>query len=235
MSPNVVAQYERNREAYEEIDSRLSDVKRDFISASRDDQKEKLLRSVEFALISVQTPLGIAERAYAQVAAADTEEEIKDALGPVNYQNNKFRYIMHNREAIETESAEEIITLLEDGQIKRAHEQTADTFLGVGIVKAGFALAMLGFKECLCTDTNVIQSVDFDVQESYNDVDEYWNICQKILDYYDELSENLPNFLVQWVIFDAMRGEGVAYHAEFFHSIMDDINLPKQADLTNFA
>ena len=97
-----------------------------------------------------------------------------------------------------------------------------DEFKGVGTVKSAFTLAMLGFKDKACIDTNVLTAMGMDREDAYTGV-----VVQKYNDFVDEafssvdeeLKEEIDsNFMNQWVIFDCVRGN-LTDHAVFFNNV----------------
>ena len=53
-------------------------------------------------------------------------------------------------------------------------------------------------------------------------MEEYESLCQQVREVYDDLNEQVSNFLWQWVTFDQFRGGNVT-HDPFFLSVGVDL------------
>jgi len=95
---NVTNHYRRNRDSYEQIESRLAQTRERFMSADREQQIEMLQKSHSFAVISVQTPVHIHEEGFKRLWEVDdmSKENIVTALKSVNYNRQKSEYIVHS-------------------------------------------------------------------------------------------------------------------------------------------
>jgi len=153
-----------------------------------------LLDSYIFAVISVQTPLDIHEQAFHSYIKGDRELENSD-MKKVNYWKNKTSYIRETETRFE--EIDTAIELLEQGKIDKAHRQIADHFKGVSTKKAGFTLAMLGFEQKMCIDTNVRQIAGLTEEQEYTGVviDKYEAQCKEIRDKFPKLSDKLTPFM----------------------------------------
>ena len=209
--------YRDNIDKYMQIKQNLESVNDKFLSSGREIQRRMLLDSYIFAVISVQTPVDIHEDAF---KAIKTGADYEDALSSVNYWRNKVNYIRETE--VKFEEIDKVIDLLEEGKLDEAHRKLVDEFKGVSTVKAGFVLAMLGFEEKACIDTNVLTALGIDREDAYNGVviDKYNKFVDMAFDKIDSgLMSIVPStFMAQWVIFDAVRGE-VATHDLFFDNV----------------
>jgi thermostable 8-oxoguanine DNA glycosylase len=174
-----------------------------------------LQKSHSFAVISVQTPVEIHENAFTDLWENDiiTQSRAKEALSSVNYKNNKVEYIMHSlaHEGLWYE----VCDMLENKQIDDAHKFILDNMMGVGPAKAPFVLAMLGFEEKMCIDTNIVNAFDLDGHATTVVVEKYDKLCQKLRDKMPTMRDKTTPFVFQWVTFDYQRGE-VSMHDTFY-------------------
>jgi len=108
--------------------------------------------------------------------------------------------------------------MIEDGDIDKAHKFILETFKGVGPAKAPFVLAMLGFTEKMCIDTNMVNAFGLDGHPSTVVVERYESICETLRDKMPTMKELTSPFLFQWTVFDYQRGE-VSHHDVFYDSL----------------
>lgn len=216
-----VEHYEENRALYNQIEQNLLTVNQEFMAADVDKQVNMIEQATIFAILSVQAPVQVHERAYVRLLFADDESEMRDAVQELNYWKNKIRYIKENAENADFRG---IRDLLVRGRIDRAHRYMRDQCLGLGLRKAGFSLADLGYTEKMCIDTNVAQMCGIPKDDIYNGVvvDKYENQCEYCRAQYPELANKVSNFLYQWILFDAQR-DTVTTHDSWFMSVSDEV------------
>lgn len=206
--------YKQHEEEYNEIDEKLDKVNNRFLDGDRELQRRMLLDSYMFAVLSVQTPVGIHEDAFRSIK---TGADYEDALSSVNYWKNKVSYIRETE--VKFEEIDRAIELLEENKTDKAQRVLIDEFKGVGTVKSAFTLAMLGFKDKACIDTNVLTALGMEREDAYNGVvvEKYNKFVEKSFEEIDaEFKKEAPNrFMNQWVIFDAVREE-FTNHEVFF-------------------
>lgn len=211
---NVTMHYRRNKATYNKIEARLSETLETFFNSDTSQQIRMLQKSHSFAVISVQCPVDIHEKAFTQLWKNDTPlENIDEALSSVNYCNNKTDYITHSIRNAHLWA--NVIDLLEADQIDKAHRYILDTFKGVGPAKAPFTLSMLGFTEKMCIDANVINAMGMDEHVNTVVVDKYEKICSKLRQKMPTLNNTLSPFMWQWCVFDWQREE-ISEHKPFY-------------------
>ena len=215
---NVTNHYRNNRAEYMQIQSKLKETRENFLNASRDKQITMLQKSHSFAVISVQTPVDIHEQAYENLWQNDviTTTNAKEALSSVNYKNNKVDYILHSLRNQGKWFA--VCDMLETDNIDEAHKFILDNMKGVGPAKAPFVLAMLGFTEKMCIDTNIVNAFDLDGHATTVVVEKYDNLCKRIRDKMPTMRDMTSPFLFQWVTFDYQRGN-ISHHDTFYNSL----------------
>jgi len=211
--------YREHRTQYKQIEKNLETVNKKFRSGDREQQRRMLLDSYIFGVLSVQTPVPIHESAFRQIKNG---EDLENAMSSVNYWRNKSAYIRETE--VKFEEIDCAIELLLNDKVDAAHRHVADHFKGVSTVKAAFTIAMLGFTEKACTDTNVLTAADMDREDAYTGVviEKYNKFVESSFDMIDpKLYKAAPStFINQWVIFDSIRGE-VSMHKVFFENVGD--------------
>lgn len=215
---NVTNHYRRNRDSYEQIESRLAQTRERFMSADREQQIEMLQKSHSFAVISVQTPVHIHEEGFKRLWEVDdmSKENIVTALKSVNYNRQKSEYIVHSLQ--HEDLWNEVADMLEGGQINTAHKFILDNLKGVGPAKAPFVLSMLGFTEKMCIDTNIVSAFGLDGHPTTVVVDKYESIVSRIRNKMPTMKALTTPFMFQWIVFDYQRGE-ISTHDVFYQII----------------
>lgn len=209
--------YQQHKEEYDEISETLDKVNNKFLKSGRETQRRMILDSYIFAVLSVQTPVDIHEEAFRSIKDGSEYEE---AMESVNYWKNKVSYIRETE--VKFEEIDRVIDLLESNKTDEAQRVLIDEFKGVGTVKSAFTLAMLGFKDKACIDTNVLTALDMEREDAYTGVvvEKYNNFVDEAFSSVDKDLKNQidSNFMNQWVIFDSVRGE-LTNHEVFFENV----------------
>ena len=214
---HVTNHYRRNLSDYDEISQRLDTTRRAFFNAEPAEQIRMLQKSHSFAVISVQTPVHIHEDAFTKLWADDNPVgNLESALKSVNYRNNKADYISHSLSHAHLWA--NVVEMLENDSLDEAHKYVLDNFKGVGPAKAPFTFAMLGFKDKMCIDANVIRAMGLDEHVNTVVVEKYENICAKLREKMPTLNEEVSAFMWQWIVFDWQRDE-ISKHKAFFKVI----------------
>jgi thermostable 8-oxoguanine DNA glycosylase len=217
---NVSNHYRYNRETYDKIESKLSNVREKFDNARMSDRISMLRRAHWFAVLSTQTQVSRHERAYKSLvnhveSGKPPAWAMPEVINDTNYYNNKAEYIMHAWD--NSHHFDEVCRLLDMNQVDKAHRYLVDNIKGVSTMKSAFMLAMLGYTEKMCIDTNVSSLTGI---ESPNTVviDKYESACDSLKSKFSSLSKTLSPFMFQWVMFDYQRGV-VSEHDVWFDSI----------------
>jgi thermostable 8-oxoguanine DNA glycosylase len=228
VEPNTttpIGHYRANKQVYDRLSDHVEATTSVFADAPRNVQTDLLHRAVTFALISAQTSVELHEHGYLDVMneAHTDRQALERALleNGVNYYKNKARYIHHNATAVNYDA---ILSHYDSGDIDAMHRAIADRCLGVGLRKAGFAMALVVTTEKACLDTHVAQMAGIDSDDIYNGVvvEKYEDQWDTILNQWPELSDQLSKFIFQWVLFSAHRGE-VTTHDVWFESVEEVI------------
>ena len=225
---DVVDQFIRHRRQYRRIQDNLWETYDYFDRVGRDRRAELLNQAVTFALISAQCGVAQHEAGYVNVLSVGSDQTVGEALrdAGVNYWRNKARYIEHNHS--EKPDVDRVLDHYANGRIDRMHRAIADEYLGVGLRKAAFAMALCVTDQKMCIDTHVAESAGLDADSVYNGVvvDRYERQCEHVLAQYPRLCDMTGSrFLSQWVCFDAQRG-AITQHDPWF------LSLPQAVDIT---
>ena len=208
--------FRNNNSHYTHVSAQLSATKQKFADSTIGEKVRLLQKSHAFAVLSVQTPVSAHERAFRNLFANGlplSEKEIRDSINMTNYYKNKASYIWDSLQS--GRKWEKVATMLTNGNVDQAHKFTLDEFLGVGPAKAPFVLAMLGFTEKMCIDTNVQQVANVDRPNTVV-VDKYEKIVQSVKDSFKTLArETGSSFLFQWALFDYQRND-LSSHRIFY-------------------
>jgi len=231
-----IRHYDRYQGTYDKISRELDTLRESFVSADRFTQKVMLFDSSVFAVTSVQNDISILRQAFRGYGNSDTWDDLREVMKGVNYGNNKFEYIRSNFDTIFSETGDDIIFRLKCGNVSAAVQMMADELDGVSYIKAPFIPAMLGFKEVMCIDTNVAQMVPDDSVKAkdYSSMDEYEDAVARVKQEFPELADEVSTFMLQWIVFDANRGEGVAKHEEWFEHMLPGSTFGRQMGLDAF-
>jgi len=211
--------YRRNRTHYRKVRNELLYTRNKFKSADMSEKVTMLQKSHAWAVLSVQTPVNIHEQAFRNLFAngiPQSVEEIRDSINSCNYYKNKANYIMDS--LIRGKEWEKVACMLKTGELDKAHKHILDNFKGVGPAKAPFVMAMLGFTEKMCIDTNVMQATGVERPTTVV-VEKYEAAVDEIKSHFPTLvKETGSAFLFQWALFDYQRGE-TSNHKVFFSEV----------------
>jgi len=123
-----------------------------------------------------------------------------------------------NDAASKTKALNSVINELQADNIDKAHRILIDKIKGLGAKKAAFTLAMLGYTGKMCIDTNVAQIAGLEEEYTGVVIDRYEQQCKAVREQFNTLSEELPPFMVQWVLFDTQREER-STHKVYFDAV----------------
>jgi thermostable 8-oxoguanine DNA glycosylase len=190
-----------------------------------------LFDSSVYAVVSVQNDISILRQAFRGYGNSESWADVRESFKSVNYGNNKFDYVQSNFETIFGPTGDKIIDYLQAEDVWGAVEIMADELLGISWVKAPFVIAMMGYTEVMCIDTNVEQMVPNVKSANYSGMSEYKEAVGRVKDEYPELADEVSTFMLQWVVFDANRGDGVAKHEEWFEHMLPGTVFGRQTGL----
>lgn len=211
--------YRNNVDHYNSVRARLSATKQRFTEGDKHEQVRMLQVSHAFAALSVQTSVENHEQAFQSLfenGMPTSKDAVRDSINMCNYWKSKARYIWDSINSVN--EWWEVAKMLESGEIDQAHKYIINTFLGVSTAKAPFVLAMLGFTEKMCLDTNICQIAGID-RPSTVVVDKYENLVTSVREKFQTLRKEASEpFIFQWALFDYKRGN-LSTHEPFFEVI----------------
>lgn len=219
--------YEANRDVYDHIQQKVESTSNFFARAPRPMQKMLLNMGVTWSLISIETRVELHERGYLNAIQVtdDSEETFQEALlsAGVNYYKNKASYIVHN---LTQPDYDMVLDHYDDGDLDAMHRAIRDEFKGVGLRKAGFAMANAVTPQKMCVDRHVASLAGLSDDEIYEGVvvDKYEAQCDAIKAQWPQLADQLPPYLFQWVVFDADM-DTVTTHDAWFMSLPDEAQV----------
>jgi len=227
MTTEAHARYNEEEQRYEQIQQLLDTIQAGYFDLPDKAKENVLFISDLYALMSVMTAVERVERAFPQAIDAETEAEYRDVYDEhtILFHNNKAKYSFQNTEEVDYSLQREMI---DNGEIDRVHQYKADNVNGLGVVKAAFSLAMIGFTEKMCIDTHVASYFGIDEREAEVDtVAEYERLCGSLRSKDPFLAHETSPYLFQWVVFDTDRDDGVTEHSRWFKTISEfvDINV----------
>lgn len=210
---NPLNQYHNNQDIYKQIQENLESLRNKFERSDKQTQRQLLLTSHKFAVLSIQTPVDIHESAFKELEGLG---QPSNKLQKVNYWKSKMEWI--NDAASKTNVLNSVINELQADNIDKAHRILIDKIKGLGAKKAAFTLAMLGYTGKMCIDTNVAQIAGLEEEYTGVVVDKYEKQCKAVREQFSDLSKELPPFMVQWVLFDTQREE-LSTHQVYFDAV----------------
>lgn len=194
--------YDTRRTEYDLTARRLEKTRHKFMSADITEAVRMLDMSYANAVISQQCAVNKHEAGWVHWVNTGEIPEY------VIYSNQKTRWINSTNHIHKINT----VRMLHAGKSRdKIHKYMADNFTGLGLMKAAFTLAMLGFTDRMCIDTNVSQVTGVEVT-SLSNLSDYLNACDKIC---QEFELALPPFLTQWVLFDFNRGNHSTHEVWF--------------------
>lgn len=216
---HVVNWYRNNYEHYKQVRAKLSAIQQKFSNASMTEKVIMLQKSHAFAVISIQSDVKQHEKAFKKLfknGIPETKKEIENSINNVIYWRHKSTYIYESLNKVN--EWKKIARMLTSNNIDKAHKYIIDNIKGVSTAKAPFVLAMIGFTEKMCIDTNICKLMDIEKPTTVV-VERYEEITQKIKDKFKKLVElTYDSFMFQWVLFDFTR-EKLEGHETFYKEL----------------
>jgi len=212
--------YINHEDSYNAVFDRMKRCNDRFRSVDRGEKIHMLKRTYTFAVLSVQTPVDRHESAYEQMW--ENDEPVRDTADAVRSNsagpNGKIEHIRTTlRKTDMWVNVADLLTNPSADDLNSAHKLLLDEAGFVGPAKVPFMLAMLGFEEKCCIDSNVQDVCDVDkpttvVPERYD------RSVEKAFRQFDHVLEGFTAFQKQWILFAAGR-EQFADHDHFYNSL----------------
>ena len=201
----IVDWFETRHDEYSLTSRRLFNTKLKFLTADTKDAVRMLDMSYSNAVISQQCSVEKHEAGWVHWCQTGDIPEY------VVYSNQKTDWL----KATNVLHKYNVVRMLQSDAsrqgIDKAHRYLHDNFVGLGLMKAAFTLAMLGFTSRMCIDTNVAQVTGIETR-GLKKFDSYIDACDEVCQEYDM---GLPPFITQWVLFDFNRGNHSTHEVWF--------------------
>ncbi|UBF23269.1 endonuclease III [Haloarcula tailed virus 2] len=194
-----------NADNYANVEARLTATREKFLSVERVEQIDMLHKSRAFAILSIRTKVHKHEIAY--IKWLQDGEVSKESM----YHNQKAEWLQD----MDRQAYNDVIDMLEDGNVRDAWLEIVDKMKGLSHTKAAFTLAMLGFTDYMCIDSNMKNRCNVDMPKRTTP-DTYEKACRQVHGWYSHL--DMSAFLTQWCVFDAERGVH-STHRVWFDSV----------------
>jgi len=205
------------KEDYFAVWDRLSYCRNVLLNGRKDAAIDMLQKSYTFAVMSIQTDKDRHEDAFVSHYSGLLKR--KEAYLQTVYGGQKFDWDRKTFKNVEWDLLVEAIRLhISNSRYDILLDVINDQLTGVSHRKGAFMLAMLGITEYMCVDSNVAQYADIDTERSYNNADEYLSDCSDIAKSIG--MPYMPNFIVQWAIYDVQKGEH-SRHMAFYREILN--------------
>jgi len=205
---------ENHRTDYEAVSDRLAAVNGTVQFGTIHESAEILEKSYMFAVLSIKTERDRHENAFVGHYTGDLSR--KDAALETVYGGHKKNWIADTFESVNwVDFASAVRYHAQNCNWEQLLEVTVSNLKGVSYRKASFMLAMVGFTEYMCIDSNVGRYAGIEADTEFYCAESYMNECREI---YDDIDSELSPFLIQWAIYDFERGEH-ARHMVFFNEL----------------
>jgi hypothetical protein len=184
-----------------------------------------LNHSYVFAVLSIKTPLERHEQAFSGLQSGGLD--LEEAAAKTVYGNQKARWISKTNAGTEWESlAAAVRTHVGSQRYETLLDSVSDSLTGVSHRKGSFMLAMSGLYEFICIDSHVAEFAGYEESDdgptlTFKDAEEYLEASDEVVSALDT-EYPLPPFLLQWAIYDYMRGEH-ARHMAFYHEVLPEV------------
>lgn len=182
-----------------------------------------LKKAYVFAVLSIKTNLERHQKAFTQWASGmDLREAAKETV----YPNQKADWMEETLDKIDWGClGRSIQRHYREDRHKTLLETVVENLKGVSYRKAGFTMGMSGGYEFICIDSNVANFAGLDESSGdaleFSSAEDYLSQCEEILATVpNEL--NLPPSLLQWSLYDYMRGEH-ARHMPFYREVLPEV------------
>lgn len=214
---DVVEWILNRKEDYLNVWDRLTYCRNILLNGRLDAAVRMLKRSYTFAVMSIRTSKDRHEDAF--VSHYSGKLRRKEAYLQTVYGGQKYNWDRKTFKNVNWDLLIESIRLhISNDRYDILLDVINDQLTGVSHRKGAFMLAMLGIAEYMCIDSNVGQYADIDTERSYKNSEKYLSDCSKIANSIN--MPHIPNFIIQWAIYDIQRGEH-SRHMAFYREILD--------------
>lgn len=216
MSETLSEWVESHESDYAAVSERLNAVRSVVMYGDLQDAADVLEKSYMFAVLSIKTERSRHESAFVGHYTGDLSR--KEAALETVYGGNKKNWMA---KTFENNDFSDLVMAVrshaKNGRWATLLDVMTDNVTGVAERKASFMLAMCGFTEFMCIDSNVGRYGDIDSDKEFYSSDAYFDACETIRE--KSGIDGLSPFLVQWAIYDFERGEH-ARHMTYFNEVL---------------
>jgi hypothetical protein len=202
---------------YGRVRSRLEYVRNIVMHGPIEAASRVLRLSYVNAVLSIQTGKDRHESAFVAYTNGATFD---DLATQVVYGGHKKNWMNRTFEAVCWESLARAVRIhVRRGRYSDLLQAVVDNLTGVAHRKGAFMLAMSGLYEFMCIDSNVAKFADIEQGSDFANADEYMARCELVRESVAGDNPYLPPFIVQWAIYDCVRGEH-ARHMVYFNEVL---------------
>jgi hypothetical protein len=208
---------------YAAVRGRLEAVRNVVLRGRLESAAKVLEKSYVNAVLSIRTDKDRHEKAF--VAYYSGGISLKEAALKTVYGGNKKNWLRRTFDSVDWKNvAMAVRAHMERGRHADLLEAITDNLVGVSHRKGSFMLAMSGLYEFMCVDSNVANFAGLEESEdnslTFKNAREYMDVCDTIRESVVGKNPWVPPFIVQWAIYDAMRGEH-SRHMVFFNEVLE--------------
>jgi len=205
--------YQSHRSDYENTKDRLAAVRNIVEHGPISEAADVLEKAYVFAVLSIKTERDRHESAF--VTYYNSDMTLKEAALETVYGGNKKNWLRRTFDRVNWEDlAIAVRSHARNDRYATLLDVIDNSLVGVSHRKASFMLAMSGFTEYMCIDSNVGRYAGVE-EQSGSTTEEYMSLCDKIN---DGAGIDESPFVTQWAIYDYERGEH-ARHMVYFNII----------------
>jgi len=216
MSETLANWVESHKSDYAAVSERLNAVRNVVMYGTLKDAADVLEKSYMFAVLSIQTECSRHESAFVGHYTGDLT--CKEAALETVYGGHKSNWMARTFENNDFKQLVQAVrSHAKNGRWATLLDVMTDNVVGVAERKASFMLAMCGFTEFMCIDSNVGRYGGIDADTEFYSAEAYFDACETIRE--KSGIDGFAPFLVQWAIYDFERGEH-ARHMIYFNEVL---------------
>jgi hypothetical protein len=219
MSQNLQQWFDSHSADYQKVLARLNRTRSVVLAGDLADAADILEKAYVNAVLSIKTEKERHERAFTGYYVGNLS--LKEAALETVYGGNKKNWLRRSFDKTDwVDVALAVRSHARHGRWQTLLDAVVDNLVGVSHRKGAFLLAMSGFHEFVCVDSNVAQFAGLEESEGnaleFDGASEYMDTARDITD--SAGVRKAPPFLIQWAIYDYQRGEH-ARHMPFYQEL----------------
>jgi len=202
---------------YASVSLRLESCKNVILNGRLDSAASMLRKSYVNAVMSIQTAKDRHETAYSMW---QNGMELKNACLETVYGGQKHGWMQRTFDKTNWKMLVLAIrNHYSNDRIVKLLEVIENNLVGVSYTKGSFVLAMVGFTEYMCIDSNCKNFLGIEGRINHKNAKEYMDMVYDVREKIVNKNPWISNFIVQWAIYDHERGEH-ARHMPFYRSVL---------------